>query len=129
VILTYQQRRPENEKHNCDCDDKDHHVSVYESRDSFSIKKNTTCNGIPAHTAHCQNIHFTWCFPKPLCQFVSFIFVDAHLSSAMLICAMSIDRYLNLTRPHWFQSRHEGRKSCEKFVKRFPLMISPIYPK
>jgi prostaglandin E receptor 4 len=32
---------------------------------------------------------FTWCFPKPLCQFVSFIFVDAHISSAMLICAMS----------------------------------------
>ena len=54
--------------------------------------------------------HFTWCFPKPLCQFVSFIFVDAHISSAMLICAMSIDRYLNVTRPHWFQSRHEGRK-------------------
>ena len=36
--------------------------------------------------------------------------MDAHVSSAMLICAMSIDRYLNLTRPHWFQSRHEGRK-------------------
>ena len=33
--------------------------------------------------------HFTWCFPEPLCQFVSFIFVDAHISSAMLICAMS----------------------------------------
>jgi prostaglandin E receptor 4 len=54
--------------------------------------------------------HFTWCFPKPLCQFVSFIFVDAHISSAMLICAMSIDRYLNLVYPHWFRSRHEGRK-------------------
>ena len=54
--------------------------------------------------------HFTWCFPKPLCQFVSFIFVDAHISSAMLICAMSIDRYLNLVKPHWFQSIHEVRK-------------------
>jgi prostaglandin E receptor 4 len=32
------------------------------------------------------------------------------VSSAMLICTMSIDRYLNLTRPHWFQSRQEGRK-------------------
>ena len=54
--------------------------------------------------------HFTWCYSKPLCQFVSFIFVDAHISSAMLICAISIDRYLNLVYPHWFRSRHEGRK-------------------
>jgi prostaglandin E receptor 4 len=54
--------------------------------------------------------HFTYCFPEPLCQFVSFIFVDAHISSAMLICAMSIDRYLNLVKPHLVQARHEGRK-------------------
>jgi hypothetical protein len=54
--FTYQQRCPENEKHNSDCYDKDHHVSVYESGDLFSIKKNTTCNRIPAHTAHCQTI-------------------------------------------------------------------------
>ena len=38
--------------------------------------------------------HFTWCFPKPLCQFVSFIFMDAHISSAMLICAMSQCLYI-----------------------------------
>jgi hypothetical protein len=43
-------------------------------------------------------------------RFPVFIFVDAHISSAMLICAMSIDRYLNLVYPHWFRSRHEGRK-------------------
>jgi len=54
--------------------------------------------------------NFTWCFPEPLCQFLSFIFMDAHISSAMLICAISIDRYLNVARPLWFQSRHEGRK-------------------
>jgi hypothetical protein len=54
--------------------------------------------------------HFTWCYPKPLCQFVSFIFVHAHIASAMLIFAMSIAIYLNLVKPHWFQSIHEGRK-------------------
>jgi hypothetical protein len=54
--FTYQQRCPENEKHNSDCYDKDHHVSVCGSGDSVCIKKNTTCNRIPAHTIHGQNI-------------------------------------------------------------------------
>ena len=55
--------------------------------------------------------HFTWCFHKPLCQFLSFIFMDAHISSSMLICAMSIDRYVTLRHPPWIQpGRHEGRK-------------------
>jgi prostaglandin E receptor 4 len=39
---------------------------------------------------------FTWCYPKPLCEFVSFAFVDAHLSAALLICAMSVDRFVHL---------------------------------
>ncbi|XP_056008699.1 prostaglandin E2 receptor EP4 subtype-like isoform X1 [Ostrea edulis] len=37
---------------------------------------------------------FTWCYPKNLCKFVSFIFVDAHLSGALLICAMAVDRFM-----------------------------------
>lgn len=39
---------------------------------------------------------FTWCYPKSLCKFSSFVFVDAHLSAALLICAMSVDRFLHL---------------------------------
>ncbi|XP_048745567.2 prostaglandin E2 receptor EP4 subtype-like [Ostrea edulis] len=39
---------------------------------------------------------FTWCYTRPLCEFVSFTFVNAHLSGALLICAMSVDRFMHL---------------------------------
>ncbi|XP_048745577.2 prostaglandin E2 receptor EP4 subtype-like isoform X2 [Ostrea edulis] len=39
---------------------------------------------------------FTWCYPKPLCEFVSFTFLNAQLSGALLICAMSVDRFMHL---------------------------------
>ncbi|XP_062587104.1 prostaglandin E2 receptor EP4 subtype-like [Saccostrea cucullata] len=39
---------------------------------------------------------FKWCYPERLCEFCSFVFVDAHLSAALLICAMSVDRFMHL---------------------------------
>jgi prostaglandin E receptor 4 len=42
---------------------------------------------------------FTWCYSKALCEFVSFMVVCAHLSEALLICAMSADRFLHLKYP------------------------------
>ncbi|XP_062587023.1 prostaglandin E2 receptor EP4 subtype-like [Saccostrea cucullata] len=49
---------------------------------------------------------FTWCYPKPLCQFTSFVFVDAHMSAALIICAMSVDRFMHLRNSVIFTSKN-----------------------
>lgn len=41
--------------------------------------------------------HFTWCLSEPLCDFLSFVETFCHLTSGMIVCAMTIDRYLHLT--------------------------------
>jgi prostaglandin E receptor 4 len=38
--------------------------------------------------------NFTWCYNQALCDFNSFLLVNNHLSSALLICAMSVDQFL-----------------------------------
>lgn len=47
--------------------------------------------------------HFTWCLSEPLCDFLSFMETFCHLTSGMIVCAMTIDRYLHLT--------HKSRQS------------------
>ncbi|XP_056008701.1 prostaglandin E2 receptor EP4 subtype-like isoform X4 [Ostrea edulis] len=84
---------------------------------------------------------FTWCYPKNLCKFVSFIFVDAHLSGALLICAMAVDRFMySKPRKKWLFSGRQSsfrilRLSCYGFhdccyravcylMDSFPILIS-----
>ncbi|KAK3090626.1 hypothetical protein FSP39_013243 [Pinctada imbricata] len=45
--------------------------------------------------------NFNYDFPEPLCHYyISFIFTYAPLSSAFIICAMSIDRFIAILFPH-----------------------------
>jgi prostaglandin E receptor 4 len=37
---------------------------------------------------------FIWCFPENVCKFVSFMFVDADFSGALLISTISVDQFL-----------------------------------
>ncbi|XP_062583003.1 prostaglandin E2 receptor EP4 subtype-like [Saccostrea cucullata] len=55
---------------------------------------------------HRYATHFKWCYPKPLCQFTSFVFVDAHLSAALIICAMSVDRFMHLRNSVFITNRN-----------------------
>ena len=41
--------------------------------------------------------HFKWCLSESLCDFLSFIEAFCHMTSGMIICIMTIDRYLHLT--------------------------------
>lgn len=41
--------------------------------------------------------HFTWCLSEPLCDFLSFVETFCHMTSGLIVCAMTIDRYLHLT--------------------------------
>ena len=41
--------------------------------------------------------HFKWCLSESLCDFLSFIEAFCHLTSGMIICIMTIDRYLHIT--------------------------------
>ncbi|XP_061182474.1 prostaglandin E2 receptor EP4 subtype-like [Saccostrea echinata] len=42
---------------------------------------------------------FTYEFPKPLCDYSSFIFTFMLISSAMIVCAMSFDRFIAILYP------------------------------
>ncbi|XP_062578508.1 prostaglandin E2 receptor EP4 subtype-like [Saccostrea cucullata] len=42
---------------------------------------------------------FTYDFPKPLCEYSSFIFTFMLISSAMIVCAMSFDRFMAILYP------------------------------
>ncbi|XP_078316872.1 prostaglandin E2 receptor EP4 subtype-like isoform X3 [Crassostrea virginica] len=41
--------------------------------------------------------HFKWCLSYRLCDLMSFVEAFCHLTSGMIICIMTIDRYLHLT--------------------------------
>jgi hypothetical protein len=41
--------------------------------------------------------HFTWCLSEQLCDLLSFLETFSHLTSGMIIAAMTIDRYVHIT--------------------------------
>lgn len=52
--------------------------------------------------------NFTYEFPKPLCDYSSFMFVFTLTSSAMIVCAMSFDRFMAILYP--FRYNTIGKK-------------------
>ncbi|XP_052684385.1 prostaglandin E2 receptor EP4 subtype-like [Crassostrea angulata] len=75
--------------------------------------------------------NFTYDFPKPLCDYSSFMFIFTLTSSAMIVCALSFDRFMAILYP--FRYNMIGKKyranimlglvwiSCA-FLASLPLM-------
>ncbi|XP_061166343.1 prostaglandin E2 receptor EP4 subtype-like [Saccostrea echinata] len=55
--------------------------------------------------------NFTFTFPKELCDYSSFIYTFTLISSAMIICAMSFDRFLAILYPFFYNSGNKGRRT------------------
>ena len=53
---------------------------------------------------------FTFDFPKPLCQYSSFIYTYALLGSALIVCAMSFDRFLAILFPYYYNTETKERR-------------------
>lgn len=84
---------------------------------------------------------FTYCFSIWQCNFTSFVLVDAHLAAALLICAMSLDRWLILVIPDRVNHPTSGSKYSKviliiwllsSFVAMLPLIgvgsVQMFYP-
>lgn len=55
--------------------------------------------------------NFTFDFPKALCDYSSFIYTFTLMSSAMIICAMSLDRFFAILYPFVYNSENKGRRT------------------
>ncbi|XP_048739492.1 prostaglandin E2 receptor EP4 subtype-like [Ostrea edulis] len=65
----------------------------------------------------------TWSYNQTLCDFNSFLLVNNHLSSAFLICAMSIDQFL-IAREFEKETGSSGRREGKRYtIMVFVLMI------
>ncbi|XP_061182327.1 prostaglandin E2 receptor EP4 subtype-like [Saccostrea echinata] len=54
---------------------------------------------------------FTYDFPKPVCDYSSFIFTFTPLSSALIVCAMSFDRFLAILYPFKYNIAGKERRT------------------
>ncbi|XP_062589932.1 prostaglandin E2 receptor EP4 subtype-like [Saccostrea cucullata] len=52
---------------------------------------------------------FTYEFPKPLCEYCSFWFSFAFMSSALIVSAMSFDRFLAVCYPLYYRNSQDKR--------------------
>ncbi|XP_061183477.1 prostaglandin E2 receptor EP4 subtype-like [Saccostrea echinata] len=54
---------------------------------------------------------FTYVFPKELCNYSSFVYTFTLISSAMIVCAMSLDRFVAILYPFTYNSDKNGRRA------------------
>lgn len=54
---------------------------------------------------------FEYVFPKALCNYSSFVYTFTLISSAMIICAMSLDRFVAILYPFIYNSGRNGRRA------------------
>lgn len=54
---------------------------------------------------------FTYDFPKPLCDYSSFIYTFTLISSAMIVCAMSLDRFWAILFPFKYNTNTKNRRT------------------
>ncbi|XP_062576023.1 prostaglandin E2 receptor EP4 subtype-like [Saccostrea cucullata] len=54
---------------------------------------------------------FTYVFPKELCNYSSFVYTFTLISSAMIVCAMSLDRFVAILYPFVYNSDKNGRRA------------------
>eukprot|EP00105_Crassostrea_gigas_P029855 XP_011451921.1 PREDICTED: prostaglandin E2 receptor EP4 subtype [Crassostrea gigas] len=49
--------------------------------------------------------------PRPVCEYLAFIYMFTLLSSAMIVCCMSVDRFLATFFPLYYNSTTKGRRA------------------
>ena len=54
---------------------------------------------------------FTYDFPKSLCNYICFIYTFTFISSAMIVCAMSFDRFLAILFPFRYNTAGKERRT------------------
>ena len=54
---------------------------------------------------------FTYTFPKPLCEYLGFVFMFTLMSSAMIVCCMSFDRFFATFYPFLYNSPSKGLRT------------------
>ncbi|XP_061180247.1 prostaglandin E2 receptor EP4 subtype-like [Saccostrea echinata] len=59
---------------------------------------------------------FTFEFPKQLCEYCSFWFCFSFMSSALIVSAMSFDRFLAVRFPIWYRNSQETRANTMLLV-------------
>ncbi|XP_062582823.1 prostaglandin E2 receptor EP4 subtype-like [Saccostrea cucullata] len=67
---------------------------------------------------------FTYDFPKPLCNYSSFIITFLMSSSAMIVCAMSLDRFMAILYP--FKYNIPGRERRTNIILTFVWILGMI---
>lgn len=54
--------------------------------------------------------NFEYVFPKPVCDYVGFVFMFTLMSSAMIVCCMSIDRFFAIFFPILYNTPSKNRR-------------------
>lgn len=55
--------------------------------------------------------NFEYVFPKPLCDYLGFVFMFTLMSSAMIVCCMSIDRFFAIFFPFLYNTPTKNRRT------------------
>ena len=59
---------------------------------------------------HSSASNYTFVFPSGLCEFMSFVWAFSFMASAMLVCSMSIDRFLAIAFPFIYNTNTKIRR-------------------
>ncbi|XP_062620668.1 prostaglandin E2 receptor EP4 subtype-like [Saccostrea cucullata] len=59
---------------------------------------------------------FKFDYPRPLCDYMAFIFMFTVLGSALFICAMSFDRFIAILYPHFYNSLTKNTRTVLMIV-------------
>lgn len=62
---------------------------------------------------------FQYDYPQPMCDYMAFILMFTILASALIVCAMSLDRFLAILYPHFYNKPTKNRRAI--------LMIAGIW--
>jgi prostaglandin E receptor 4 len=55
--------------------------------------------------------NFEYTFPKPLCDYLGFVFMFTLMSSAMIVCCMSFDRFFAIFYPFLYNTSTKNRRA------------------
>lgn len=55
--------------------------------------------------------NFQYDFPQPLCDYMAFVLMFTILASAMIVCGMSLDRFLAILYPHVYNTPRKRKRA------------------
>nr|XP_022318323.1 prostaglandin E2 receptor EP4 subtype-like [Crassostrea virginica] len=55
--------------------------------------------------------NFQYDFPQPLCDYMAFVLMFTILASAMIVCGMSLDRFLAILYPHIYNTPRKRKRA------------------